>query len=167
MLAGFQQYGLNPGPLLFADRPDLVWGLIASLLIANMMLLVLNLPLIGLWVKLLAIPQHWLYAGILVFAAMGTIAAKPSVVEIAMLAVFGVMGFFMRRFDYPIAPVIVGLILGPMAEQQLRRALSISIGDPIALIESPIAAILLTIAALALIAPFVLAGLSRFKADED
>ena len=167
MLAGFQQYGLNPGPLLFADRPDLVWGLIASLLIANMMLLVLNLPLIGLWVKLLAIPQHWLYAGILVFAAMGTIAAKPSVVEIAMLAVFGVMGFFMRRFDYPIAPVIVGLILGPMAEQQLRRALSISIGDPMALIESPIAAILLTIAALALIAPFVLAGLSRFKADED
>jgi putative tricarboxylic transport membrane protein len=167
MLAGFQQYGLNPGPLLFADRPDLVWGLIASLLIANMMLLVLNLPLIGLWVKLLAIPQHWLYAGILVFAAMGTIAAKPSVVELAMLAVFGVMGFFMRRFDYPIAPVIVGLILGPMAEQQLRRALSISVGDPMALIESPIAAVLLTLAAAALIAPFVLAGLSRFKADED
>ena len=167
MLAGFQQYGLNPGPLLFADRPDLVWGLIASLLIANVMLLILNLPLIGLWVKLLAIPQHWLYAGILVFAAMGTIAAKPSVVELAMLAVFGVMGFFMRRFDYPIAPVIVGLILGPMAEQQLRRALSISVGDPTVLVTSPIAAILLTLAALALIAPFVLAGLSRFKADED
>ena len=167
MLAGFQQYGLNPGPLLFADRPDLVWGLIASLLIANFMLLVLNLPLIGLWVKLLAIPQHWLYAGILVFAAMGTIAAKPSVVELGMLAVFGVMGFFMRRFDYPIAPVIVGLILGPMAEQQLRRALSISVGDPMTLIESPIAAILLVLAAAALIAPFVLAGLSRFKADQD
>jgi len=167
MLAGFQQYGLNPGPLLFADRPDLVWGLIASLLIANVMLLILNLSLIGLWVKLLAIPQHWLYAGILVFAAMGTIAAKPSVVELAMLAVFGVMGFFMRRFDYPIAPVIVGLILGPMAEQQLRRALSISVGDPMTLVTSPIAAILLTLAALALIAPFVLAGLSRFKADED
>jgi putative tricarboxylic transport membrane protein len=78
-----------------------------------------------------------------------------------------VMGFFMRRFDYPIAPVIVGLILGPMAEQQLRRALSISVGDPMALIESPIAAVLLTLAAAALVAPFVLAGLSRFKADED
>ena len=101
MLAGFQQYGLNPGPLLFAERPDLVWGLIASLFIANVMLLVLNLPLVGLWVRLLAIPQPWLYAGILVFATMGTIAAKPSVVELTMLAGFGVMGFLMRRFDYP------------------------------------------------------------------
>ncbi len=123
MLAGFQQYGLNPGPLLFAERPDLVWGLIASLFIANAMLLVLNLPLVGLWVRLLAIPQPWLYAGILVFATMGTIAAKPSVVELTMLAVFGVLGFLMRRYDYPIAPVVVGLILGPVAEQQLRRAL--------------------------------------------
>ncbi len=86
MLAGFQQYGLNPGPLLFAEKPDLVWGLIASLFIANAMLLVLNLPLVGLWVRLLAIPQPWLYAGILVFATMGTIAAKPSVVELGMLA---------------------------------------------------------------------------------
>ena len=92
MLAGFQQYGLNPGPLLFAERPDLVWGLIASLFIANVMLLVLNLPLVGLWVQLLAIPQPWLYAGILVFATMGTIAAKPSVVELSMLAGFGVHG---------------------------------------------------------------------------
>jgi putative tricarboxylic transport membrane protein len=105
MLAGFQQYGLNPGPLLFAERPDLVWGLIASLFIANAMLLVLNLPLVGLWVRLLAIPQPWLYAGILVFATMGTIAAKPSVVELTMLTVFGVLGFLMRRYDYPIAPV--------------------------------------------------------------
>ncbi len=167
MLAGFQQYGLNPGPLLFAEKPDLVWGLVASLLIANAMLLVINLPLVGLWVRLLAIPQPWLYAGILVFAAMGTIAAKPSVVELSMLGVFGVMGFLMRRFDYPVAPVIIGLILGPMAEQQLRRALAISLGDPMTLVESPVAAILLTLALLAFIAPFVLSGLQRFKSDED
>jgi putative tricarboxylic transport membrane protein len=167
MLAGFQQYGLNPGPLLFAEKPDLVWGLIASLFIANAMLLVLNLPLVGLWVRLLAIPQPWLYAGILVFAATGTIAAKPSVVELAMLAVFGVMGFVMRRFDFPIAPVVVGLILGPMAETQLRRALSISLGDPMVLFESPISATLLLIALIALVAPFVLKGLGRFKARED
>ena len=137
MLAGFQQYGLNPGPLLFAERPDLVWGLIASLFIANAMLLVLNLPLVGLWVRLLAIPQPWLYAGILVFATMGTIAAKPSVVELSMLAAFGVLGFLMRRFDYPVAPVVVGLILGPVAEAQLRRALQISLGDPFVLVQSP------------------------------
>jgi putative tricarboxylic transport membrane protein len=167
MLAGFQQYGLNPGPLLFAERPDLVWGLIASLFIANTMLLVLNLPLVGLWVRLLSIPQPWLYAGILVFATMGTIAAKPSVVELSMLAGFGVMGFLMRRFDYTVAPVVVGLILGPVAEAQLRRALQISLGDPMVLLQSPMSATLLAVALLALIAPFVLKGLDRFKASED
>jgi putative tricarboxylic transport membrane protein len=167
MLAGFQQYGLNPGPLLFAEKPDLVWGLIASLFIANLMLLVLNLPLVGLWVKLLAIPQPWLYAGILVFATMGTIAAKPSVIELTMLACFGVLGFLMRRYDYPIAPVVVGLILGPVAESQLRRALQISLGDPMVLVQSPISATLLAIALIALVAPFALRGLGRFKASED
>ncbi len=167
MLAGFQQYGLAPGPLLFASQPDLVWGLIASLFIANTMLLVLNLPLVGLWVKLLAIPQPWLYAGILCFATMGTIAAKPSVVELTILLVFGVAGFLMRRFDYPIAPVVIGLILGPMAETQLRRALSISQGDPAVLVQSPLAVVLLAIALVALVAPFAMKGLGRFGADKD
>ncbi len=167
MLAGFQQYGLNPGPLLFAQNPNLVWGLIASLFIANTMLLVLNLPLVGLWVRLLSIPQPWLYAGILVFATMGTIAAKPSVVELSMLAAFGVLGFLMRRYDYPIAPVVVGLILGPVAEAQLRRAMSISLGDPMVLLQSPISATLLAIALLALILPFALKGMARFRAVED
>src|SRR3569833_1108542 len=167
MLAGFQQYGLNPGPLLFAEKPDLVWGLIASLYIANMMLLVLNLPLVGLWVRLLAIPQPWLYAGILVFATMGTVAAKPSVVELTMLTGFGELGFLMRRYDVPIAPVVVGLILGPIAESQLRRALAISLGDPMTLVQSPISATLLGIAFIALVAPFVLKNMSRFKANED
>ncbi|MCW1841438.1 tripartite tricarboxylate transporter permease [Prosthecomicrobium hirschii] len=167
MLAGFQQYGLNPGPLLFAENPGLVWGLVASLFIANAMLLVLNLPLIGLWVRLLAIPQPWLYAGILVFAAMGTVAAKPSVVEIGMLFVFGFIGLLMRRWDYPIAPMVVGLILGPMAEAQLRRSLQLSLGDPMVFLENPGSATLLGIAALCLIAPFVMRNLNRFKASED
>jgi putative tricarboxylic transport membrane protein len=167
MLAGFQQYGLNPGPLLFAEKPDLVWGLIASLFIANAMLLVLNLPLVGLWVRLLSIPQPWLYAGIIAFAVMGTLAAKPSAVELMMLTVFGIMGFLMRRYDYPIAPVVVGLILGPMAESQLRRALSISLGDPLALVQSPVAATLLALSVIALLAPFVMTRLAAFRAVED
>ncbi|WP_376988214.1 tripartite tricarboxylate transporter permease [Bosea sp. R86505] len=167
MLAGFQQYGLNPGPLLFAEKPDLVWGLIASLFIANVMLVILNLPLIGLWVKLLAVPQPWLYAGILVFATMGTLAVNASPVELGLLFAFGYLGYLMRRYDYPVAPMVVGLILGPMAEAQLRRALQISLGDPMILLENPISATLLTLAFIALVAPFVMKGLNRFKASED
>ncbi|CAM5769697.1 tripartite tricarboxylate transporter permease [Bosea minatitlanensis] len=167
MLAGFQQYGLNPGPLLFAEKPDLVWGLIASLFIANVMLVILNLPLVGLWVRLLAIPQPWLYAGILVFATMGTLAVNGSPVELTMLFAFGFIGYLMRRYDYPVAPMVVGLILGPMAEAQLRRALQISLGDPMILLENPISATLLGIAFIALVAPFVMKGLNRFKASED
>jgi putative tricarboxylic transport membrane protein len=155
MLAGFQQYGLQPGPLLFANSPDLVWGLIASLFIANIMLLVLNLPLVGLWVRVLSIPRPWLYGGILLFATLGTVGANPSVVELGMLLIFGLMGFGLRYLGYPIAPVVVGLILGPLAEQQLRRALAISQGDVWTLVESPIAAVLLTIAAVALLGPVI------------
>ena len=173
LLAGFQQFGLQPGPLLFVTSPQLVWGLIASLLIANVMLLVLNLPMIRLWVKLLTIPRPWLYAGILLFATLGTIGMNPSPVELGMLLVFGIMGFGMRVYGYPIAPVVVGLILGPMAEQQLRRALSIAQGDWSTLVSTPIAAGILMAAALALIVPMILRAkgrgevLSRLAADED
>lgn len=173
MLAGFQQFGLQPGPLLFATNPQLVWGLIASLLIANVMLVVLNLPLIGLWVKLLTIPRHWLYAGILMFATLGTIGANPSMVELGMLLIFGVLGYLMRLYGFPIAPIVVGLILGPMAEQQLRRALAISQGDLTTLVQSPIAAVLLTLSALALIVPLILRArgkgefLEKVAGDED
>lgn len=173
MLAGFQQFGLQPGPLLFATNPQIVWGLIASLLVANFMLLVLNLPMIGLWVRLLSIPRHWLYAGILVFATLGTIGANPSTFELGMLLAFGVMGYILRRFGYPIAPVVVGLILGPMAEQQLRRALAISQGDVTVLVGSPIAIILLVLAVCAVVVPLILRArgkgkvLSQLAANED
>jgi len=173
MLAGFQQFGLQPGPLLFANNSSLVWGLIASLLVANFMLLVLNLPLIGLWVRLLSIPRPWLYAGILVFATLGTIGANPSVFELGMLLAFGVLGYVLRLFGYPIAPVVVGLILGPLAEQQLRRALAISQGDPTVLVHSPISIVLLLLAASAVIVPLVLRARGRGKvlaqlaSDED
>lgn len=173
MLAGFQQFGLQPGPLLFATAPALVWGLIASLLIANIMLLVLNLPLIRLWVKLLTIPRPWLYAGILLFATLGTIGVNPSPVELSMLMIFGVMGYVMRLHGYPIAPVVVGLILGPMAEAQLRRALSISQGDWSTLVSTPLAAGLLLVALAALVIPPLLrwrgkgAVLAQIAGDED
>src|SRR5690606_24639099 len=117
MLAAFQQFGLQPGPLLFQNRPDLVWGMIASLYIGNVMLLVLNLPLVGLWVRLLTIPTPLLYGGILVFASLGTYSLNNSLVDVATLLVIGVVGFIMRRCDIPVAPAVIGLILGPLAEQ--------------------------------------------------
>ena len=129
MLAAFQQYGLQPGPLLFESNPDLVWGLIASLYIGNVLLLVLNLPMAGVWVKLLHIPKPWLYAGILVFATMGAYTLNNNVVDLIILWIIGILGFGMRVLDVPVAPCVVGLILGPLAEQQFRRALSISQGD--------------------------------------
>jgi putative tricarboxylic transport membrane protein len=124
---------------------------------------VLNLPLIGVWVRLLTIPSHWLYPGILVFATLGTIGANPSSFELGVLLVFGLMGYGMRRFGYPLAPVVVGLILGPMAEQQLRRALAISQGDPMILVHSPITIVLLLLAAAAVIVPLVLRARGRGK----
>jgi putative tricarboxylic transport membrane protein len=173
MLAGFQQFGLQPGPLLFINNAPLVWSLIASLLIANFMLLVLNLPLIGLWVRLLTIPKPWLYAGILSFATLGTIGANPSTFELGLLLAFGILGYGMRRFGYPIAPVVVGLILGPLAEQQLRRALAISQGDPVVLVSSPAAIVLYLLAAAALLLPLILRlrglgdVLRQLASDED
>ena len=156
ILAAFQQFGLQPGPLLFATAPDLVWGLIASLLVANFMLLVLNLPLVRFWVMLLRIPRRWLYAGILMFATLGTIGVNPSAVELTMLLIFGFLGYGLRLYGYPIAPVVVGLILGPMAEQQLRRALAIAQGDWTTLVSTPLSAALLGIAAFALIVPMLM-----------
>jgi putative tricarboxylic transport membrane protein len=182
MLAGFQQFGLQPGPLLFATNAPLVWGLIASLLVANFMLLVLNLPLIGLWVKLLSIPKPWLYAGILVFATLGTIGADGSTFFIGpvpvsfgllLLMLFGILGYGLRRFGYPIAPVVVGLILGPMAEKSLRQALQISQGDPAILFRSWIAILLWVLAILAVALPLYLRAkgkgkvLAQFATDED
>ncbi|MFO1036854.1 MAG: tripartite tricarboxylate transporter permease [Geminicoccaceae bacterium] len=156
MLAAFQQYGLQPGPLLFESSPDLVWGMIASLYIGNALLLILNLPLVGIWVKLLEIPRPWLYAGILVFATMGAYTLNNNVVDLVILWVIGLIGFAMRVLDVPVAPCIVGLILGPLAEQQFRRALSISQGDPSVFFTHPLSLGLLVVAALLVATPVIL-----------
>ena len=160
LLSAFQNYGIQPGPLLFQSQADLVWGLIASLYIGNVLLLILNLPLVGIWVKVLAIPLPLLYAGILVFATLGAYSLHQSVVDLLTLYVFGLLGFVMRRWDIPVAPAIIGLILGPLAETQFRRALAISQGDMSVFITQPIAATVLAVSALLLIVPIVV-GLVR------
>jgi putative tricarboxylic transport membrane protein len=164
ILAAFQQYGLQPGPLLFDTQPDLIWGLIASMYIGNVILLVLNLPMVGMWVKLLSIPRPLLYAGILIFATLGAYGLRNSWFDLALLYGIGVMGFLMRRYDIPVAPVLVGMILGPLSEQQFRRALAISQGDLSIFVTQPISATVLAITALVVIVPMVLRVIKRRRA---
>jgi putative tricarboxylic transport membrane protein len=161
LLAAFEQYNLQPGPQLFTASGTLVWGLIASLYIGNVMLLVLNLPLAGLWVRLLRIPQPLLYGGILVFSTLGVYSLNNSTFDLVLLFVVGLIGFLMRRYDFPVAPAVIGLILGPMAEAQFRRALTISQGDPSVFVTHPISLSLLIIAALVLVLPPVLRLMRR------
>jgi putative tricarboxylic transport membrane protein len=155
MLSAFQSYGINPGPTLLSQQSALVWGLIASMYIGNVMLLVLNLPLVGLWVKMLKIPEPLLYGGILVFATIGTYGISQSPVDLVLLYAMGIMGLFMRMFDFPTAPVIIGMILGPLAEQEFRRAMTISQGDVLIFVQKPLSLALLAVAAVAVLGPVV------------
>ncbi len=153
MLSAFQSYGINPGPLLFTQQAELVWTLIASLFIANVMLVVLNLPLVGLWVRILKIPVPQLYAGILVFATIGTYGISNSVIDLVILYALGIVAMFMRRFDFPVAPVVIGMILGPMAETGAAPGADDQPGDWTVFVTRPGSAVILGVALLALAGP--------------
>ena len=139
MLAAFRQYGLQPGPLLFDRAPDLVWSLLASFFIAMVVLLILNLPFAMVWAKLLLIPRPYLYAGITVFCALGIYATSGSTFDLVMLLAIGLLGFLMRALDFPLAPLIIGMVLGPLAETSLRDAAMSANGDFSVLVQGPIA----------------------------
>jgi putative tricarboxylic transport membrane protein len=157
LLSALQNYGINAGPQLFQTSSALVWALIASLYIGNVMLLVLNLPMVGLWVKLLKIPKAPLYAGILIFATVGVYGMRQSAFDLFIMFGLALVGVALRRFDFPTAPVIVGLILGPLAEAQFRNAMSIGEGSAAVFFERPMSATLLTIVVLVLVTPRLLA----------
>jgi putative tricarboxylic transport membrane protein len=148
LLAAFQQYGIQPGPLLFQSRPELVWTLIASLYVGNVMLLVLNLPLVGLWARVMRVPPPLLFAGVLVLASIGAYALNRSIVDLAILYVAGAVSMAMRAARVPLVPAVLGLILGPMAELQWRRAMAISEGDATVFVTRPLSAVLLAAAVL-------------------
>jgi putative tricarboxylic transport membrane protein len=154
MLAAIQSYGIEPGPRLFETEPVLVWGLIASLFIGNTVLLLLNLPLAPLWAKLLRIPRSYLYAGILFFSSLGAYAANANTFDLFLLLAIGGVGFMMRRFGLPILPAIIGVILGPFAEAELRQALQISNGQLDGLV-TPMSVVVYAIVALVLLWPLV------------
>jgi putative tricarboxylic transport membrane protein len=153
LLGAFQNYGIQPGPQLFTTSATLVWALIASLYIGNVMLLILNLPMVGLWVKLLKIPKPYLYAGILIFATVGVYGMRQSAFDLVLLYLIGLISVAMRRFDFPTAPVVVGMILGPLAEAQLRNALSIGEGHWTIFLQRPMSATLLAIVVTVLVLP--------------
>ncbi|UJW34013.1 tripartite tricarboxylate transporter permease [Saccharothrix sp. AJ9571] len=155
MLAAFQQYGIQPGPLLFERESALVWGLIASLFVGTVLLLVINLPMAPVWAKLLRIPRPYLYAGILFFASVGAYAVGGEVIDLVLLFIIGLIGFTMRRYGLPVLPAVLGVILGPSAEQQMRRALQLSDGQLSGLVNSPMAVVVYVIIAILLAWPLL------------
>jgi putative tricarboxylic transport membrane protein len=153
LLGAFQNYGIQPGPQLFTNSANLVWALIASLYIGNVMLLILNLPMVGLWVKLLKIPKPQLYAGILIFATVGAYGMRQSAFDLVLLYAIGLVGVVMRRYDFPTAPVVVGMILGPLAEAQLRNAVSIGEGSAMVFLQRPMSVVMIVLILAVLIVP--------------
>jgi putative tricarboxylic transport membrane protein len=139
--------GIQPGPAVMTEQPALFWGLIASMWIGNAMLLVLNLPMIGLWVKMITVPYHYLYPMILVFCAIGVFSLSNAEFDVYLMAVFGLLGYVFKKLEAEAAPMLLGFILGPMMEEYLRRALLLSKGDPMVLLTRPISCTMLILAA--------------------
>jgi putative tricarboxylic transport membrane protein len=155
ILVALQTYNIQPGPLLFTTNPEIVWTLIASLFIGNTLLLLLNLPLVRVWAKLLNIPRPYLFSGITAFALMGAYVANNAIFDLWIALGVGVIGFAFRRFGVPITPLIIGVILGPMAELQMRRSLQISGGEVSALYATSLSKVLYLILFLVIIGPLV------------
>jgi putative tricarboxylic transport membrane protein len=155
LLGAFMIHGIQPGPMLISKYPDLFWGTIMSMYLGNIMLLILNLPLIGLWVKVLKIPYPILFPLILLFCLVGVFSLNYSNVEVALMIGFGVFGYLARKFQFEMAPLVLAIVIGPMMENNLRLALTISQGDPWIFIQKPISAVFIMISLVLLISPFL------------
>ena len=155
LLGALLIHGLRPGPLLFQSNPDFVWGVIASMYIGNVMLLILNLPLVGLWASLLRVPYKILMPLIITISAVGVYATDNNVFDIWVMLAFGVIGYLMRKLDFPAAPAVLALVLGPMVERSLRQSLTLSHGDLSIFFSRPISAVLTILAILSLFTPII------------
>ncbi len=163
MLGAFIMYGIQPGPLLFQNRPDLVWGLIDSMYIGNIMLLILNIPLIGLFVRLLYIPGGILMPLIMAISTIGIFAINGNTVELFLGLMFGVMGYVFRKIDIPVAPMVLSLVLGGIMEQSFRQAMTISGGNPVIFVGSPICITLVVLSVISILTPFILARIQSSR----
>jgi putative tricarboxylic transport membrane protein len=169
LLGAFVIHGLQPGPLMMSQRPDVFWGIVASMYIGNAMLLVLNMPMIGMWVQVLKLPYRILFPLILMFCIVGVFASGNAVFDVFVMVVFGVLGYLMRKFGYEPAPLVLAFVLGPMLENNLRKSLILSQGDFAIFLERPISAVCLGLAAVALLAPLLPAlarRRSRFATEQ-
>ncbi len=164
MIGGLMIHGIQPGPAVMQTQPALFWGLIASMWVGNLMLLIINLPLIGVWVSLLKLPYRYLYPTILVFCAIGVYSVNYSAFSVFQTVFFGLIGYFLYKLRCEPAPLLIGFVLGPMLEEYLRRAMVVSRGNAFVFIERPVSAVLLAIAAVALAA--MLLPAIRKKKDE-
>jgi putative tricarboxylic transport membrane protein len=163
MLGAFIMYGIQPGPLLFQNRPDLVWGLIDSMYIGNIMLLILNLPLIGIFVRLLYIPSGVLMPLIMAISTIGIYAINGNPVELYFGLIFGVIGYVFRKVDIPLAPMVLSLVLGGIMEQSFRQAMTISGGHPKIFVGSAICITLVALSVLSILLPFLLPRLKAWR----
>ncbi len=154
ILGALLMLGLQPGPLLFTQQPQFVWGLIASMYIGNVMLLVLNLPLVGLWVKLLDIPEYLLTIFIIVFSFLGVFTMNMAVQDLFLMVLFGIIGYGMKRADIPASPVILGMVLGKMMEERMRQALVMSDGSFMIFLQRPISLFFLILAFISITNPY-------------
>lgn len=152
LLGAMLMHGIVPGPQFIGQNPEMFWGLIVSFWIGNVLLLILNLPLIGIWVRLLSIPYRFLYPAMLFFICVGVYSVKNSMFDVYVAIIFGVVGYFMLLLRYPAAPLLLGFILGPMIEEHFRRAMLMGRGDFAVFVQSPISAVFLGVATLLLIA---------------
>jgi putative tricarboxylic transport membrane protein len=163
LLGAFVIHGLQPGPLMMTQNPGLFWGIVASMYIGNAMLLVLNMPLIGMWVQVLKLPYRVLFPLILMFCVVGVFASGNAVFDVFVMVMFGVLGYLMRKFGYEPAPLVLAFVLGPMLENNLRKSLILSHGDFTIFVDRPISAVCLVLAVAALTAP-LLPALARRRA---
>ena len=147
MLGALMIHGIQPGPSMMSEQPEIFWGLIVSFGVGNFLLLVLNIPLIGLWVSILRIPYRVLYPIILVFMSLGVYSVNNNTFDVYVVAALGTLGYFMNVFKFPAAPLLLGFVLGPLVEENMRRALLLSRGDMMTFVERPISASILAVTA--------------------
>jgi TctA family transporter len=166
LLGALLIHGIQPGPMLITEHADIFWGLVASFWLGNVILVLLNVPLIGIWVKLLRIPYRYLFPSALFFIAVGVYSSNNSLFEIYEVLFFGVVGALLMALDFPVATILLGYVLGPLVEENFRRALVLSRGDPMVFFERPLSAAFM-VACILLVAGqlfFLLRGTARRKA---